>query len=437
MVTRNYFVFVLSIALLASCAETPKRPDRVKEVKRLEGTISAKGASLEARSVRAWVEDIERDVAAATQVHRLSENQSIIGMSISADGEQLVFSVGEEIAPNGQRSPGSGENAAKRDENGKEQESGNPSKTTKIVANLRGLRTKGGGITQITTGQWLDLTPAFGPGANITFASNRVRRSGMDIFRISAERVGGVSVIRQSTEAMSYGPSVAKDGTMVFDYFPTYEGAETGQIWALGGKLIYPVQLREGSQPAISPDGTEIAFIGPEGQLWVMPVTGQNPVQLTSSEIPKDANGSLMPKRNPQWSPDGQYIVYAAADGKDSDNRSNYDIWIISKNGEGSQQLTTNGSLDILPVVSPDAQFIYFDSNRGFREGIWRIPYPFRPLIITTEPVPVPPARPAPATPAVAPVSVTPPAAVEPASTPATMNTEAPPPAPPPPPNNN
>ncbi|ORE87269.1 translocation protein TolB [Oceanococcus atlanticus] len=84
-----------------------------------------------------------------------------------------------------------------------------------------------------------------------------------------------------------------------------------------------------------------------------------------------------MKKKDATWSPDGEYIIFAAADGKDSENFSNYDIWMVSKEGRGLRQLTTNGSLDALPVVSHDQASIYFVSNRGFVEGIWKIPFPF------------------------------------------------------------
>ena len=121
--------------------------------------------------------------------------------------------------------------------------------------------------------------------------------------------------------------------------------------------------------PSISPDGTQIAYIGPDGQLWKVPVTGQNPVQLTNTPGPGG-------KRNPSWSYDAEYILYASDEAKDSKGVPNYDIWIIREDGTGPRQLTTNGSLDDFPLASPDQKYVYFISNRGFKEGIWRIPFP-------------------------------------------------------------
>ncbi len=121
---------------------------------------------------------------------------------------------------------------------------------------------------------------------------------------------------------------------------------------------------------SVSPDGAQIAFIGDDSQLWVMPVSGQNPVQLTSEALNKEG------KRNPSWSADGKHILFASDVGKDSRDVANYDIWIIGADGTGLRQLTTNGSIDDYPIASPDGKYIYFVSNRGFKDGIWRIPFP-------------------------------------------------------------
>ena len=319
----------------------------VREVKRLEPVISERaGYTIEPRTVRAWAEDIEREVMAASHIVSLGDFQNILGMSISADGNTLVFSLAERV----------------RDEMGND----------KTVANLRSIQTKGGGITEITSGQWLDTSPVFGPDNYLFFASNRLRKRSMDIFRISSEKTSAIAVIRQTSNGINYQPSVANNGVIAFTYKPTYREKLTGsqQVWSLGGENQYPTQLREGEMPAISPDGTQIAYVGPDKQLWRVPINGQNPVQLTSTPVQKEG------KKHPTWSPDGKYILYASDEGKDSKNEANYDIWMVCEDGTNTRQLTTNGSLDDFPVVSMDQEFIYFVSNRGFKEGIWRIPFP-------------------------------------------------------------
>lgn len=352
-----------AVLALAGCASAP---ERVREIKRLEGQVTARGVGIGEHLTRSWGEEIESNVAAATLIYRPSEGgQNIDGLTISANGTYMVFPLVSEIAV-----------PKRKTESADPQEKKEAASGVKRISNLRALRFAGAGTMQITTGPVVDLFPSFGPGNTITFASDRIRPRTMGLFRISAERPGGVAVIQQPAEAQLFAPSVANDGTMVYGYFPTYPGAQGSQVWALGGSLIYPMQLREGRDPAISPSGEEVAFIGKDGQLWIMSVTGVNPVQITFSDNPVDHKGIRLPKRNPHWSPDGNYLVYASADGQDAETIHNYDIWIIPKAGGSAKQLTTNGSMDVFPRVSPSGNGIYFVSNRGFRDGIWSIPYP-------------------------------------------------------------
>jgi len=319
----------------------------VREITRWEDVISEKGYTLELRTVRAWVEDIERDAAAASSIVKVGTNQNILGMDISRDGTDLVFSLAEKV----------------KDERGEE----------KKIATLRSVSVHGGGITQITNGQFLDLNPVFdSTGDAILFNSTRMRNYFSDIFSIPAKREGGIGVIRQTSEGMNYQASAEKS-MVVFTYRPIYKQIFSGtqQVWSIGGKNGYPTQLREGNMPKLSPDGTTIAFIGKDQQLWKISVTGQNPVQLTSTPINKEG------RRHPAWSPDGKYIVYASDDGKDSRDVANYDIWIINEDGTTPRQLTTNGSWDDYPLITPDQKHLYFVSNRGFKDGIWRIPFPY------------------------------------------------------------
>jgi dipeptidyl aminopeptidase/acylaminoacyl peptidase len=338
-------VCVLLGAMIAGC-QAELKPEVVREVERPEPKVTEEGYTIEPRTVRAWVEDIEREAMAASHIVKLGDFQFILGMSISADGNTLVFSLAERL----------------KDEKGDE----------KWLANLRSVQTTGGGITEITSGQWLDTSPVFTSNGYLFFASDRLRKRSMDIFRISSEKTGAIAVIRQTSEGVNYEPSVANNGVIAFTYKPIYPGKlpSSEQVWSLGGENQYPTQLREGSMPAISPDGTQIAYIGPDKQLWKVPINGQNPVQLMSTPIQKEG------KKHPAWSPDGKYILYASDVGKDSKDESNYDIWMIREDGTNTRQLTTNGSVDDFPVVSPDQKYIYFVSNRGFKEGIWRIPFP-------------------------------------------------------------
>ncbi|MHC4171715.1 MAG: hypothetical protein ACYTBX_02980 [Planctomycetota bacterium] len=251
----------------------------VKEIEKLVLVVTSTDYKLEVQKVRAWIEDIEREAMAAGLVVRFGDNQSPLGLTISPDGSTLYFAVAENIT-----------------------------NKNKSMANIRAVSTSGGGITQVTSGLWLDANPScYGDSKYLLFNSNRMQIDRADIFRIATDKTGGIAVIRQTVEGVSHDSSVSKGGTIAYAYIPRYKenlyGAETEHIWTLGGISSYPTQLREGSMPAISPDDKEIAFIGKDDQLWKMPVNGQNPVQLTGDTI------NIEGKRNPAWSPDGKYIL--------------------------------------------------------------------------------------------------------------------------------
>jgi serine/threonine protein kinase len=69
---------------------------------------------------------------------------------------------------------------------------------------------------------------------------------------------------------------------------------------------------------------------------------------------------------NAVFTPDGR-IVYDALD----NNRP--DIWIMNADGNNLQQLTSGGSFNSEPQVSPDGRFIVFMSDRTGENKVWRM----------------------------------------------------------------
>lgn len=117
----------------------------------------------------------------------------------------------------------------------------------------------------------------------------------------------------------------------------------------------------EDISPAVSPDGKKIAFASRRNGYWDLYIldmeTGQT-AQLT------DTAGY---EGNPDWSPDGQWIVYEAYTG------SNLDILVRSVADPAQEpiQLTNDPASDHSPVWSPLGREIAFVSNRSGDEEIW------------------------------------------------------------------
>ncbi len=70
-------------------------------------------------------------------------------------------------------------------------------------------------------------------------------------------------------------------------------------------------EVAEGINPAWSPDGKQIAYLGMDG-LYINRADGQQPKQLINRQFfnPDDIGGPALDAPEPFWSPDGVWLVY-------------------------------------------------------------------------------------------------------------------------------
>jgi dipeptidyl aminopeptidase/acylaminoacyl peptidase len=106
--------------------------------------------------------------------------------------------------------------------------------------------------------------------------------------------------------------------------------------------------------PSWSPDGREIAFVGPGLKISVARADGSGVRKLTSG---------LDRQVSPSWSPDGDRIAFI------SDRGDSFDIWSIEPDGTGTQRLTDRPQDDALPAWSPDGSRIAFVRETGTTYG--------------------------------------------------------------------
>ena len=240
----------------------------------------------------------------------------------------------------------------------------------RFFANLWRIPTDGGGgATKLTAGRYVDIDPVFdASGTYIYFASNRTS----DLFSICRIRSDGTGGITRVTDAgaMNRSPSLSSVNHDIF-HSSQPPHADRYQIWSVNESGNLPTQLQEGFRPCVSPDGKKLLFCWKDPQtdrisVWVMDANGAHPTQLTKAEESNQVT--------PSWSQDGKWIFYASDEGKDTNKKRNFDIWMMDAGGGHATQLTNNGSTDLAPVCGPNGNYVYFLSNRGFHWEIWRLP---------------------------------------------------------------
>ncbi len=118
--------------------------------------------------------------------------------------------------------------------------------------------------------------------------------------------------------------------------------------------IFSPFTQAHVTTPSWSPDGREIAFVGPGLKMSVARADGSGVRKLTSG---------LDRQVSPAWSPDGDRIAFI------SDRGDSFDVWSIRPDGTGTQRLTDHPEDETLPTWSPDGNRIAFIRETGREYG--------------------------------------------------------------------
>jgi Subtilase family/WD40-like Beta Propeller Repeat/RTX calcium-binding nonapeptide repeat (4 copies)/Domain of unknown function DUF11 len=180
----------------------------------------------------------------------------------------------------------------------------------------------------------------------------KLEADAVDLLPFGRDAVGGAGLFALRPEAPA-GPALVfarRDSVLAGLDVP---GAE--EIFAAdssGGDVVQLTHEATGATgPAVSRDGTRLAYVSPRNglrELFVANIDGSSPAQLTTTGAAE-----------PAWAPDNQTIAYAGGGG----------VATIRADGTSRRQLTTGN--DGSPAWSPDGARIAFAADRNGKVQIW------------------------------------------------------------------
>lgn len=216
---------------------------------------------------------------------------------------------------------------------------------------------------QVTTWTGLDIFPTISPDGNsVAYSSDH---NGKFEIYVKALMPGARENQLTADGQQNLEPSWSPDGKLI-----AYYSKIRGGIWLVpagGGGARQLVDF--GSRPAWSPDGSQIAFqsdglsdisatstVGPSSTIWIVPVQGGSPEQITRPGNPEGGHGS------PAWSPDARHIAFVV------NNILTSNIWSVSPRGSDLKRVTSEGHGFFDPVYAPDGTSLFVSDG-----GVWRI----------------------------------------------------------------
>jgi Tol biopolymer transport system component len=211
---------------------------------------------------------------------------------------------------------------------------------------------------QVTAGTGWEADVRISPdGSDIVYAAEGPDGN-VDLWLVDVR--GGNPIRLTNDPAIDRSPAWYPDGSSIAF---TSERSDPPGVWKtprLGGAATMVVGAAEA--PAISPDGTRIAFTRSDARglrrIAVAPLSDTGAARVLTT----DRDG-LWDHRTPAWSPDGRTICYSGQ----------RDLWVVPAAGGPAARFTTDDQYDSTPVFSPRSGFLFFSSYREGTNAIWRV----------------------------------------------------------------
>jgi len=221
------------------------------------------------------------------------------------------------------------------------------------ATNLWSVPLAGGAPLQLTTGPGPDESPSIGSDGALTFLNSRWRTALVvrDIDR-------GQSRTLLTHSPYVWAPAVSPDGTLI-----AFSRAETGGLWHI---WVVPVdggvarQVTSGDAgeiyPRFTPDGSALVYHtwGTPHRIWTIALAGGPPTAVTPERAPDEAWADV--------SPDGRWLAFVRV------VKGVEYAYLAPFSGGAARQLTSKPATT--PRWSPDGTRLLFSHDRSYNGGI-------------------------------------------------------------------
>ena len=198
----------------------------------------------------------------------------------------------------------------------------------------------------------------------IAFTSGRGSR--LDIWTMNADGTGQTALTTAVPGVLAWEPAWSPDGSRI-----AFVSGD-GDIFAINPDGSNVVNLSNSGaeyEPNWAPDGTRLVFSSARddnttslnGEIWVMNADGSGQTRISNDTF-EDSDGA--------WSPDGTRIAYARFD-RHGIETFNSQIWVMNPDGSGQHAITDLSSSNRGPAWSPDGTRIAFASFRNGSREVW------------------------------------------------------------------
>ena len=99
--------------------------------------------------------------------------------------------------------------------------------------------------------------------------------------------------------------------------------------------------------------------------LMILSLTIALPAQTARHPLKLDDISRLREVRDPQVSPDGQWVAYVVSTVDVKEDKTNSHIWVVSFDGKVNRQMTSSQESEASPRWSPDGKYLAFTSSRA------------------------------------------------------------------------